>query len=315
MTNNHRKDPVSHTCRCGQPVNGTTLCNRCRRTVEVALANIPAYYADAEVTLTRRQAVRYDLPRGKGGSKAMPLPVDQRFLPKGAGTQAVHQVRNAVVTWVRVLLDECPPPQLRPLCDDALCKRCSRIRHETALRRPPRDTVASCCAYLLRMLPRIASAPWAEECKRDLLDAERALHRVDARGPERIYAGLCTICLAVREHSALYALPGDEWVKCPADDCGMEYRVAERRALMEDALEFEWFTASKIADLSAYLRLVGDREWVRKKLNRWHSEGVLKPASVTPDGVPVFPFGEARRLLLEADARRQQRARLARKGA
>ena len=276
------------TCDCGRPTNGTTLCKTCTHTLDVALANIATYYADAEITLTRRKGVRYDLPRGKGGTKTMPLPLDNRYLPDGRGTAAMHTARNAVVTWTRVILDEHPN-----------------------WAGPRRDTVGSVCSWLQTHLGVIATATWALECKRDLLDAERSLKAVDARGPELLYAGLCTICLVAFDRTHLYAVPGDEYVTCPADDCGMTYRVEDRRNLMRDALEFEWMTAARIADLSSYLQLIGDREWVRKKLNRWHSEGAIKAASIDAEGVPLFPFGEATRLLMGADSQR----RATRKGA
>lgn len=294
------------TCACGQPVDGTTLCRRCVHTTEVALANIPAYTADAELSAAKRKAVRYDLPRGKGGTKSPPSPVDGRYLRGGPGDTAVQTARNTIVTWVRVCLDNWPPLD-RLTCTDSLCKRCSGIRFEATQRRHPRDTIASCCAYLQRMLPRIAGAAWAEEFKRAIVDAERGLYRVDARGPERIYAGLCTVCLVGLDRTPLYALPGDEYVTCPADDCGMTYHVEDRRNLMRDALEFEWMTAARIADLSSYLQLIGDREWVRKKINRWHFDGTLRAASVNAEGEPMFPFGEVSRLLLASDSQRTAR--------
>jgi hypothetical protein len=155
------------------------------------------------------------------------------------------------------------------------------------------------------MLPRIVAATWADECLQEVLAAERALYRVDARGPERIYAGLCTVCLAVREESRLYALPGDEWVTCPAADCGMDYRTEDRRNLMRDALDARLCTAAEIATLATYLQLLGDREKTRKRINLWHSRGLLKPASVSVDGEPVYPFGDVVRLLVAADSHRR----------
>lgn len=305
---------TTRTCDCGRPTEAATLCDHCCHTLDIALGNIPTYATDLEVSLTRRQAVRYDLPRGKGGTKSMPLPLDSRFLPGQPGTLAVTAARRTVVAWVR--RSRATWPQLdRLVCGEPLCRRCSSIRHENQLRRPPRDTIASACAYLQRMLPRIVGTEWATECLHELLDVERGLARVDARGPERIYAGLCTVCLAVYERTHLYAVAGDEWVKCPADDCGMEYRVEDRRDLMRDALEYEWMTAARIADLSSYLQVLGDREWVRKKLNRWHSEGALKAAGMDDEGQPLFPFGEATRLLMGADSRRRSRGRLAGVGA
>jgi hypothetical protein len=304
-----RSNVSNQTCDCGRPVNGTTLCRDCKHTLEVALANIATYHHDLEVVRTRAKAVRYDLPHGKGPGREGPLPVDERFLPGGRGTESLNAARNAVVTWVRVVLDEWPPEPFERLlvCGDALCKRCSRIRYERQLRRHPADTVASCCRYLARMLDRIASAPWAPDLMHDVLGAERALKRVDARGPERVYAGLCTVCLLVGDRTAMYAVVGEEFVKCPAADCGMDYRVEQRRNLMRDALEYEWMSAARIADLATYLQLLGDREWVRKKINRWHNDGTLRPASVDDAGNPLFPFGEATRLLSAADASRRVR--------
>lgn len=297
------------SCGCGRPVNGTVLCNGCRHTFDVALANVATYHADLEYVSTRRRAVRYDLPRGKGPGREMPFPLDDRFLPDGDGAAALHKVRNAVVTWVRVCLEEWPPMDDRLVCADGLCRRCSGIRLEAATRRHPRDTVASCTAYLTRMLDHIAGADWAAEAMGDVLEAEKLLKRVDARGPERVYAGKCTICLLVGDDSPLYAVVGEEFVKCRADDCGMTYRVEDRRNLMRDSLEFEWLTAAQIADLATYLDLLGDREWVRKRLSYWHGDGSLKAASVDASGSPRFPFGEAVRLLMAADARRRNTRR------
>lgn len=273
------------TCKCGRPVDGRTWCARCEHTVDVALVNIAAYYADLELAETRRKAIRYDLPRGKGANKSMPMVVDARFLPDGKGHEARQAARNTITTWVRVCLEEWPATKM------------------------PRDNIAACCGYLQALLPRIAVARWADELKDDLLDTERALLRVDARGPERIFAGLCTVCLVAFDRTPLYAFPGDEYVTCPAVDCGMAYRVEDRRNLMIDALEYEWMTAAKIADLHAYLRLIGDREWVRKKLDRWKNTGDLEPASIDEQGRPLYPFGQVRQMLLEADARRQERQR------
>lgn len=298
---------VGTVCGCGRPVNGAVLCSSCKHTLDVAAANIATYHADLELVASRRKAVRYDLPTGKGPSREAPLPVDDRFLPGGRGTKALSEVRNTMVTWVRVCLDTWPPLEGRLLCDDALCRRCSGIRHEAALRRHPRDNVASCARYLQRMLDHIAGAPWAPEFLTDLLEAETLLKRVDARGPERIYAGKCTVCLLVGDDSPLYAVVGEEWVKCPAADCGMEYRVEDRRKLMQDSLEYEWLTAADIADLATYLQLLGNREWVRKKLNRWHADGTLPASAVDDKGQPLFPFGQAARLLAAADATRRNR--------
>lgn len=303
MTRHH-----SMTCPCGRPIDGTTICGRCVHTLDIALANIAAYHADLELAITKRRAVRYDLPRGKGGTKSLPLVVDDRFLPDGRGTEAIHATRTVITRWVRTSLHQWPAPTT-PTCTDHDCKRCTPIRKAKITRAHPRDNIGSCCAYLQRMLPRIAVATWADDCKDDLLDIERALFRVDAHGPEKVYAGLCTICLIVQQRSPLYALPGDEYVSCPAPDCGMTYRVEERRNIMVDTLEYEWMTAARIADLATYLQLIGDREWVRKKLNRWHTDGLIKAASLNDKGEPLFPFGDVSRLLMAADSRRATTSR------
>lgn len=295
------------TCACGRPVIGTVLCGACKHTLEVALANAATYHADLELSQARRKAVRYDLPRGKGPSREQPLPVDPRFLPGGSATMALRAARNTVVTWVRICLEEWPPLDDRIVCAEPLCKRCSGIRHERTVRAHPADNVVSCTRYLDRMLDHIAGAAWAPELLRDMLDTERSLERVDARGPEQVYAGLCTLCLLVGDRTPMYAVVGDETVRCPAEDCGMTYDVAARRALMEDALEYEWMTAAAIADLATYLRILGDREWVRKKINYWHRTGTLQAASYNAKGDPLFPFGQARQRLLEADAARRTR--------
>lgn len=272
------------TCRCGRPTSGAVLCDRCAfRTLPTALANIAAYNADLDTIRARLHAVRYDLPRGKGGRKEMPLPVDLRFADRanlpdgeldesgwprhrlGQGTAVSDDARNTVTTWTRAVLEEWPP--FEPLvCDDGLCRRCNPLRAEASIRRHPEDSITSCCAYLVRMLRHIAGAEWAPQLLEELLHLEHRLRSFVDVPPSRWYAGPCTAGQDSLEWAALcgadlYAVLDRDEVTCR--ECGWSYSITERRAWLLAAAEDRWEITSVIARAVAVL---GDYEHAEAKL-------------------------------------------------
>lgn len=273
------------TCRCGRPTTGAYLCDHCAfSTLAIALANIAAYHDDLDTMRARTRAVRYDLPRGKGGTKELPLVVDARFADTGnrpdgdrrlgQGTALDHDTRNTITTWVRVAADDWPP--LTPaLCDDALCRRCNPLAAEARLRRPPVDGIASCCAYLVRMLRHIAGAPWGPQLYDELLDLERRLHRFVDNPPERWYAGPCTVGQSDLGWAALcgaelYAVMDHDDVTCR--ECGWTYSLTDRRAWLLAAAEDRWETAADLARAIAVLAEHGKGEsYLAGRIRDWAS--------------------------------------------
>lgn len=279
---------MTPTCKCGRPVDGTTLCHQCQHTLDVALANIPAYAADAELTETRRQGVRYDRSGGSGGTKEPPAPGDIRFLRGGKGARARDEARNAVVTWCRVILDEHPDwPG------------------------PARDTLASACGWLQGHLQVIAVAVWADDCMRDLLAAERALWRIDD-WTYRQYVGRCSAdpdddngpCEA-----ELYARQDAATVKCQA--CGTRHDVAARREFMLDQAKDYLVTATEAAGaLIEWTGYGGSQQGLADRIRKWRDRGRLEVADVTSlsgRDRHLYRLGDIQDLLIEHAQREQVR--------
>lgn len=225
------------TCPCGRPVDGTTLCRGCVKTLAWALANIATHLADLD-TLRTRQARYTDPAPLRHGGGPISLPVDHRFtdIPGadtdtdqhwGSGTDLEWVTRNTITTWVRHILETHPH-----------------------LPGPRRDTVGSCCAWLMRRLDRIRVADYATDLLDELLDVERRLARFVDRPPDRWYAGPCTAGLSGLSGTwlcgtDLYAHPDDPEVTCR--DCNATYPVEQRRAWLLTHAEDEWHTATDIA--------------------------------------------------------------------
>jgi hypothetical protein len=334
------------TCRCGRPTSGASLCQKCSaRTLPIALANIAAYVADLDTMRARRRAVRYDLPRGKGGSKEIPLPLDGRFVdvrrevevqqPDGGvvrlmvgeesrGTKVADETRNTITTWTRIVLDEWPPITA-PVCDDALCRRCNPLRAAAWIRHEPRaqqgrdgrPTVStrSACAYLLRMIPHIASADWAGELLEELLHVEGQLRKLVDNPPERWYAGPCTagqedLAYAALCGAELYANVDRDVVRCP--ECETVYAIADRQAWLLAAAEDRLETATNLAH--ALVRLAGletDETRLANRIVQWAKRGRIQPRDTVLEGGkerPRYRVGDAMDLILESAENERKRA-------
>lgn len=292
-------------CRCGRPTSGAVLCDRCATlTLPIALANIAAYNADLDVIRARQHAVRYDLPRGKGGSKELPMVIDARFADRpnrphgpltddgwpayrlGQGSAIAADTRSTLTVWARTVLQAWPP--LQPLlCDDGLCRRCNPLRAEASLRRRPAETVTDCCAYLTRMLRHIAGAAWAPQLLEELLHLEHRLRSFVDVPASRWYAGPCTagqddLKWAALCGADLYAVLDRPEVTCR--ECGFTYAIAERRAWLLAAAEDRWETATVIARAVAVL---GDYEHAEAKLAGRIRQWSARKRLVVRDSVPV----------------------------
>lgn len=281
------------TCQCGRPVESAWLCDRCTHTLDVALANIPAYFADLDTIRTRQ--TRYGATAGKGSvGKTQPLPIDERFTDStGSGSEVEYATRSTVVAWTRVALEEWPEltgPTCAGACLHASC-------HQIRQRRHPKDTIASMCNYLSRMLRAIVTEQWAPDMLDEMLDLEKRLRRLVDRPANKVYLGACTVPLCA---GSVYAKEGDETGRCDQDDCRTEYDTSLSRRGLESELDSQLLTAAEIARLSTYLGLKADRQKVRVRVNLWHSRGRLAAAGRAEDGSPRFRYGEVRGLLYAA---------------
>ena len=283
---------TANACRCGRPAPNASLCDRCKKTLDMAIVNIAAYHADLD-TLRSRQ-VRYGNrgPARKGGET--PAGMDLRFAKAGAASEIDHDTRNMITSWARHVMDahpEIPGPTCHLACLHVSCSRIRRSRH-------PDDTVSSCCAYLLRWSDWLRVDEAGPEILDELLDLESRLRRLVDRPPERVYLGTCKAIVRGEEcGGSVYAIGGERSGRCDRPDCRAEYDADMRRTGMEEELDSRLCTAAAVASLSAYLGLKASRDRVRKRVNHWHRRGRITPDAHSPAGEPMFRYGAVRGLL------------------
>lgn len=258
---------------------GAYICRGCVTTLNVALGNIATFHADFETIRSRERGQNY-APTGSGGSKSTPVGIDLRFDIDGRGTLVEKAARTALTTYV---------------------SRCTTLWGLPW----PRNTWNGMTGFLQGILTAIAGQEWAAQLLDDMLVIEESFRRFIFPPGLRIYAGTCMVCAIVGERSPLYAREGDATVTCPADDCGMDYDVAECRETMRATVDGALCTASEIAGLATYLDLLEDRTKIRDRIYQWNRRGVIQPQSLNPDGDPLYVFGEVVARILEADATRR----------
>lgn len=319
---------MTPTCPCGHPVNGTTLCARCTHTLDVALANVAAHHDDLWTLRTKTAHYGTSGPTRTSVGKEQPIGADLRFVApsratskgewqvpgrEGSGTDLIADVRTTITTWVRTSLNQWPP--LRPiLCNDILCDRCAPLRGEAVHRQPPRDSIASCCGYLQRLLPRLVVQPWADTLLADMLRLERALARMVDRPPERWYAGKCStpdpddpgriVC-----QGELYATAESGTVKCPT--CGTSHDVAARREfLLHEAREYAVTATEAATALIAWTDYDGSQTKLVDRIRKWRDRDRLAVVDVTSlqgKDRHLYRLGDVQELLIEHAQRAQER--------
>ena len=87
----------------------------------------------------------------------------------------------------------------------------------------------------------------------------------------------------------LYVKAGSVWAMC--DECETTHDAEEIRGRLLAELDDRLCTAAEIAKLSTYLGLKADREQVRKRINQWHTRGLIVEHPSLTDEV-TFRFGE-----------------------
>lgn len=293
------------TCPCGQPTTGTTLCATCRETLEIALANIAAYYA--ELDTVRAKQTRYGSGSPSGIGREIPLPLDDRFTdPDHDHWRIQADTQNTLTTWARIVLEETRTVHGPACAHPCLHVSCAAVRRGQDR---PTDDPASCCRYLTRHLNRITSAPYADEILDELTNLEHRLQRIIDRPADRWYAGICSAPASGATCTAeLYARTDRGAIKCPT--CGTAHDIAARRAFLLNEAEHMLVTASEAARAvvvwSDYAR--GENRLV-KRIGAWRDRNrITVRGHISEFGVdrPLYRLGDVLDLLSE-DATRDTR--------
>lgn len=251
---------MTNLCTCGRPLAGDSICTGCSKTLEIALGNISAYWADLD-TVKGRQT-RYGDGGGRAGTEK-PLPVDLRFLgPYEDGSMLQEAVKNTIATWTRAVMEA------RPVIEGPAHPACLHITCSTTRRsRVPADNIPACCMYLLGHADWVRSQYWAPEMLDEVENLEAQLRRMVDRPADKLFVGYCTQC-----DQALNARIGAPMTQCQT--CGMQFSVEASRDAMWEQAQDHVATASEIARAISWLGRESVsaeriRKWVeRKRLER-----------------------------------------------
>ena len=159
--------------------------------------------------------------------------------------------------------------------------------------------------------PLIASAQWLRgqlgwarhrreivELHRDIAAARRIIVGIIDRPAGRLLVGACD-CGAV-----LYAKTGTGTVTCR--DCDSAWDVHASRDTLRQALDDKLLTAAQVAALAVVADPDLDRQRVRRLVNVWGHRGPGKGGIETrghsPEGDPLYRFGDARERVLASSA-------------
>lgn len=299
------------TCdRCDTPTAGAQLCERCTKTLAVALVNVAAYYDDL-ATVSGKQA-RYGSSAATKGSvgKEQPLPADGRFLDvKGDGTQVRYDTWATVVAWARVIMEE-QPEVPGPACRECLHLSCAQIRR----RRWPRNTIRSMIAYFDRQWRYVVRTEWVGTFLDEMLDCENRMRRLVDRPADRWYAGKCSAMLDEIGDlcpTELYALEGKPTVECRS--CGAVHDVAKRRDFLLAEAEDYLVTATEAARaLLSWTDYDGTETKMVDRIRKWRDRDQLDVADVTSlsgRDRHLYRLGDIRTLLVKS-AQDTQKKRL-----
>lgn len=301
------------TCdHCQTPTAGARLCDRCTKTLAVALVNVAAYYDDLG-TIAAKQA-RYGQMAAKGSiGKEQPLPADGRFLDvAGDGTQVRYDTWATVVAWARVVMED-QPEIGGPACRECLHLSCATLRR----RRWPRNTIRSMVAYFDRQWRYIARCEWVGTFLDEMLDCENRMRRLVDRPADRWYAGKCSASDETGNTcpTELYALEGKPTVTCRT--CDTQHDVATRRDfLLAEAKDYLVTATEAAGALLSWTDYDGTETNLVKRIGKWHERGLLSERGEERIGGRdrnLYRLGDVQDLLIR-HAQREQVRRLGRKG-
>lgn len=254
--------------RCDRPVGDNAyLCGNCRAALERSLGNIPALYADLQITITRQAQSGSEIGRhvkrevvgawweatGAALAALMPFP---------AGPSDLDWVtRNTLSTWCRDVAED---------SDVDL----------------PADSVPAMAVWLIGRLGVLAHRQSAAEAAEEISWLASALLRAVDRPPERAYAGPCDGC-----GEDLYARLGAQSVRCVG--CSRTYDAAARRkwllAEAEDVLAHAALLARAITVLREPIEA--------RRIRVWATRGLISERSTDRTGRPLYRVGDVLDLL------------------
>lgn len=290
------------TCTCDGNPTGVYLCASCDKTLAYALLAVADFHE--ELGTIRAKMTRFGNGSTKGSiGKTVPAPIDLRFAScTDEGQRLLDDSRATVVAWSRTVMDE-QDDVTGPLCGaPCLHTSCNTLR----IRRHPRDTVRSMCAYLDRQHRWISGREYAPALMDEMRNLEGRLRRMVNPPQARWSAGFCECGAELR------MLVGRSYTRC---QCGITHSADERREYLLSEAEHMLVTASEAAGaLSAWTDYDGSVSDLMRRISDWGRRGqVLSRGNVTVSGQerPAYRLGDIREQL-EADARRKALATIAR---
>lgn len=260
-------------CRCGRPTRDEAyVCEDCGDLLARALGEIPWLDEQLDISVTGQKGVDYRRTGGsKGGKKATERPSPVSWGP----SEARAHLRSLLVSWAR-------------FCDE------EGVRHQSVTNDLPDDNLIAMSRWMLNRVDGLMLHDIGSEAVDEITSAVAHCHRVVDRPAERQYLGACDQC----ETGRLYSRDGSRWARC--DTCAVSADGDTIRTRLLAELDDRLCTASEIARLSTYLGLKADRDTVRKRINQWHSRGLLDAHPVITDEV-TFRFGTVYAKLANAD--------------
>lgn len=282
----------------------------CTERLELALGDVNALTQAAAITYTGQARITRR-PSGltepdpdenlEQTAKIQPLPYDE------GASKAVRRLRDCLVGWVRVVVEE------RRLYPDRLpgpaCVLCTHTSCR-ATRSPgwPADTLPAMAAWLLGQVHWLRRHPDAAGALTEITRAVDGVARAVDRAPELLYAGPC---VADVEHDGtkrrcwadMYVAADETDVTCPA--CRAPYSVATQRAYMLEASKDYLLSAIEISRaVQALQEKVGD-----DRIRTWVQRGQLAIRGRNAAGAPTYRLGDVTDLLDKAQAKREQAQR------
>jgi hypothetical protein len=272
------------------------MCGNCWGQLSGALGALDWLVLELDVTLSRQ--VRYG-----SGSIGVVIHATEQPLPLNLATSdTIHQLRNTLTTWVRLLHYE-------HAVRWQVCDTCQSQWHVGAMRhdvRPPllcpgtwvefvdpltlSNTLPELARWLLRHPTWIRSHSAAGELHRDVMrDIGRAERAID-RPEDRVYLGTCSAPVVIDEMEIdcpqdLYAIKGADYYTCFA--CGMRHDVQRRREVLLAAVEDQVAHAGALASTLTALGVPMADSTIRA----YASKGRITHVSKDSQGRPQYRVG------------------------
>jgi hypothetical protein len=315
-----RTDPVCS--RCGRPViddgylcaSGDVEHPGCTEQVTADLRDVPTLARAAADTYagqdhTTRVAAGPSQNEADADddlaltAKIQTLPWDER------ASVALRELRNVLVGWVRLVMEERRYPSERttgPWCLLCIHTSCRAARSPSW----PADSLPAMAGWLIGEVRWLRRHPDAASMYHDITHAVGRIRQVVDRAPNLVYAGPCGALVgadtaAHRCGADMYATPGAAVVTCQA--CRTHHDVEQRRDWMRDALKEYLLTATEIARAmtSPSQEVRADRIW------QWASRGRLVSRGTDSTGrLPLYRVGDVQELLAEHEIKESRRARM-----